>query len=192
VTTKIPEAILKLIERTRDSLPPSTVAGTDGDTEVRSGEVWLASHPDGQRNLHVLVVRADSDEGLCEVLLAHNHAESATDMDILITREQSGLPYTLFAQLDVRGTMRNVDLERRVARLSLDMGEFSIREAYDDEKRDRRGLRLCGPLDPRWQWKREQGEDMSELSAPALVQVLDPTRANVCSPIAPNDCDPPY
>jgi len=176
VTTKIPEAILKLIERTRGSLPPSTVVGTEGDTEVRSGEVWLASHPDGERNLHVLVVRANPEEGLCEVLLAHNDAQSATDMDILITREQSGLPYTLFAQLDVRGTMRNIDLDRRMARLSLDMSEFSIREACDDEKRDRRGLRLCGPLDPRWQWKREQGEDMGELCAPALVQLLDPTR----------------
>lgn len=166
----VPKVILDALQR---QPRPSRVAP---EGPVSQGDIRLIDWPGHDAMRSVLVVSIDSSEGMCEVLLLHNIVEYTTDFDILISRAESGLPYVLIAQLDIRGVVWTIDLGKALCRLSDDLGRFSIAAAANEDLRTGRGVRLSGPLDPRWQFKREEGQAMAEIAESCTAAMLSGNR----------------
>lgn len=172
----VPKVILEALQR---QSRPSRVAP---EGPVSRGDIRLIDWPGHDAMRSVLVVSVDSSDGMCEVLLLHNIVEYITDFDILISRAESGLPYALVAQLDIRGVVWTIDLGQALGTLSDDLGRFSIVAAANEDLRTGRGLKLSGPLDPRWQFKREEGLAMAEIAESCTAAMLSGDRIFAVSP----------
>lgn len=172
----VPKVILEALQkqpRPRRVLPEGPVS---------PGDIRLINWPGHDTLQSLFVVSVDSSDGVCEVLLLHSIVEYMTDFDILIPRAESGLPYALVAQLDIRGVVWTIDLGRALGKVSHDLERFSIAAAANEDLRDRRGVRLSGPLDPRWQFKREQGRALAEIVESCTAAMLSGDRIFAVSP----------
>lgn len=140
---------------------------------VTPGDVRLIKWPNRDQYRHVLVVKVNSDTGTTEVLLLHSTLEMATQFDIVLRPEETGTPYVLIAQTDVRGLVWTIELEQVVGRVTRDIGRFSLERCWNLEDGGLRGSRLAGSLDVRWAFKRIEGSVIAELSKSCIHDVLD-------------------
>jgi hypothetical protein len=120
------------------------------------GELWLASAPAGERIVVaiLMVERESAHEPICSVALVSNDLEMASDQSLCFASGEAA-PFALMVCLDLVGPALRSDLVRRVGRLPLER-ELFLRAALEDEfdpaLAARRGLRLRGRDDPRWNW----------------------------------------
>lgn len=127
---------------------------------IRVGEIRLVSL-DQHFNRSVLVTEVYDTH--CVAMLLHPYLELATASDYLLPREATGLPYQLVAQSDIVGCLREsqfvsspLDMKTKVlATVSLDLIHPS----------NVCGIPLAGIIDRRWWFKREEGQQWSQITS---------------------------
>lgn len=125
----------------------------------------------------VLVVDVPpNDSSTAIVLLLSNVVENATDLDVLLTRETTDLPFDLIAESDVVGTAWHWQLERRFTRLpaALVDGIEALPSLGDVQALSLlRGMPLSGEADARWRWKEDEVLELQRLTADCVRTQLD-------------------
>lgn len=124
----------------------------------------------------VLVVRVDTDQEFTEVMLVHPYVELGTSLDLVVTPEHSTTPYRTVIQTDTRAVVWTYQLDTL-------MGEFdpAALEALGDVATGRTvhraglysGPPLRGPLDPRWEFKAQEGEAIRSLALDCTIALLN-------------------
>ncbi len=125
----------------------------------------------------VLVVDVPpNDSSTAIVLLLSNVVENATDLDVLLTREKTDLPFDLIAESDVVGTAWQWQLERRLTRLPTVLvdGIEALPRLGDLQALSLlRGMPLSGAADVRWRWKEDEVLELQRLTADCVRTQLD-------------------
>src|SRR5262245_43130801 len=129
------------------------------DVPVLAGDIRIAIL-DGSRRL-VLVLNAE-DGHVCQVALASNEFDLATDQDVRVAKAEAHLPYDLLIETDVNGPVRSNRLGDRVGQLEGTLSEWIAEAAVEGRFRpeldDRRGLPLHDLHRSRGTWKVAEGE----------------------------------
>lgn len=135
------------------------------------GDLRWATGKDGPRI--VLVTRVYGD--YAEVALCHPYVEYACEFDAVVSREVSGSRWGLVVQGDLRGVVWNHQLATLAGRIDeADFAEINRVTAEGDLSPDdiRCGLRLAGIVDPRWQFKTEEGTVFRHLTGDCIGVLL--------------------
>lgn len=123
-----------------------------------------------------LVLTVDSDEDSVEMVLVHPYVELATETDLVFTPDETGAPYPVVIQTEIRSAVWTFQMHKRVGSLSEeDLEEFG-RVAVDDDSftvSPRTGPPLAGPVDYRWNFKRQEGEILNYLAADRISDVFE-------------------
>ena len=145
------------------------------DLAVESGQFRIIEAEGLKRQ--VLVVRVDSEEGFCEVMLAHPYVEQATGVDVVITREETGVPYTMVVQTDCHGMVWTVELGKIIGVVGEDaMAALgAVASGEFPEGRYLPGVKLAGLVDARWEFKVSEGQVMSALTRDCTAALIDLT-----------------
>ncbi len=124
-----------------------------------------------------LVLRLDWHMQSCfaEVMLVHPHIELAANSDLIISPEHSTLPYWIVGQADTRGVVWRHQLGALIGKLedvALEaLGNVAVGQPFEQE-----GLTIGPPLrgrfDPRWDFKRQEGEAVRTLAADCTSTLL--------------------
>ena len=123
-----------------------------------------------------LVLTVDVDEDSVEMVLVHPYVELATETDLVFTPDETGAPYPVVIQTEIRSAVWTFQMHKRVGSLSEeDLEEFG-RVAVDDDSftvSPRTGPPLAGPVDYRWNFKRQEGEILNYLAADRISDVFE-------------------
>lgn len=166
----IPEHILSAIHKENLGRPARAyVAGS-----VEPGDIRRISS--GQLDRLVLVLQVNSESNLVIFTLVHSSCEFATEHDLILGQEDTGLPYAIVIQTDLRAPVSTAELGKLIARVPLRV----VRACLDglghntDSSDYLTGTPLLGPLDARWDFKIEEGEAIRELSSNAIESFKTP------------------
>lgn len=138
---------------------------------VRVSSICLVQPPQGMRVFVLVIDTFDQDGQLfAQYCLLSNILEMATDADRTLSRKETGLPFELLGQGDLRGC---VEIDRLTVMGAV--GEDAVQQVrrYESIEQDSRwGLPLDGPSDPRWQWKLDQLEVIDSISSTACAKLI--------------------
>lgn len=125
----------------------------------------------------VLVLRMDSHQQsrFVEIMLVHSHIELAASSDLVISPEHSTLPYRIVAQADARGVVWTHQLGALIGAID-DVALKALGDVAVGQPKDREGL-IAGPplrgrLDPRWDFKGQEGAAIRSLAADCTTALL--------------------
>ena len=123
----------------------------------------------------VLVLRVDSQREFAEVMLVHPHVELATSLDLIVSPARSTIPYTVVVQTDTRSVVWTDQLEALIGEFDPEaleaLGDVSVgRAVYRTNLSS--GTPLRGPLDPRWDFKAQEGVAVRCLAADCTSALL--------------------
>ena len=127
----------------------------------------------------VLVLSIDSHRDFAEVMLVHTSAELACDIDVVVPAGDSLTPYEVVVETDLRGVVWSWQLAKAVGRLESQVLDDVLSDATEqpsDEPRPsllKSAPRLAGPVDPRWAFKRAEGESFRRLTVDCTEALLD-------------------
>jgi hypothetical protein len=125
----------------------------------------------------VLVLRMDSHQQsrFAEILLVHPHIELAAISDLVVSPERSTLPYRLVAQADARGVVWTHQLGALIGAID-DVALEALGDVAVGQSLNREGLitgpPLRGRLDPRWDFKGQEGAAIRSLAADCTAALL--------------------
>lgn len=118
-----------------------------------------------------------SNLDFADVLLVHTAAEMACDVDLVVPKAVSTAPYEVVLEKDLRGAVWTLQLGPAVGRLD---GAIIDALGYNTTGPDsgapsgiHRGIKLAGPADPRWGFKREEGAAFRALVSDCTDALLD-------------------
>lgn len=100
----------------------------------------------------VFILSVEPSTETCDIALVHNQTRQATENDLIVFGDETGLNYDLVIQTDVRASTYLQQLSSVIAQAPDDVLEAA---ADPDlvESSERRGLFLRGRLDSRWDFK---------------------------------------
>jgi hypothetical protein len=107
--------------KTRDDAP---AAPQVGDLRLALGTESAEIEP-----RLVFVVGVDRSRGVAEVALASNESDLASDSDVIVTRDQSGLPFDLVIEVGIRGRVWLSQIGRLVTKIPFPLSEVVRRAA---------------------------------------------------------------
>lgn len=175
--TEMPAALIAALKE-----PPAPSALPQPEiisSRVRRGDLRFVRGMPGEpvEARLVLVLSVDSDHDFAEILLLHTETEMACDVDAVLPRAVSAAPYDVVVQTDLRGVVWTLQLGSAVGRLD-DHVLSTLETGANDLVGDRpsavyRGLRLAGPADPRWDFKRSEGVELRALTSDCTEALLD-------------------
>ncbi len=175
--TELPAALVAALKHlpAASDLPPPEISSS----RVRRGDLRFArgmpGEPIGARLVLVLSVEGDHD--FADVLLLHTATEMACEVDAVIPRAVSGAPYEVVVQTDLRGVVWTLQLGSAIGRLDDDvlstLGAGASNAVGGHPTTVYRGLRLAGPSDPRWDFKRSEGHELRGLTRDCTEALLD-------------------
>lgn len=118
----------------------------------------------------VLVLHVNSGSNLVLFTLVHSSCEFATEHDLILGQVDTGLPYAIVVQTDLRAPVSTVELGKLIARVPLQVVHACLDGLGDnaDSRVYLTGTPLLGPLDARWDFKIDEGEAIRELSSNAI------------------------
>ena len=123
-----------------------------------------------------LVLTVDHDEDSVEMVLVHPYVELATETDLIFAPDETGAPYPVVVQTGIRSAVWTFQMHKRLGSLSEeDLEEFG-RVAIDDDSftvSPRTGPPLAGPVDYRWNFKRQEVEILNYLAADRISDVFE-------------------
>jgi hypothetical protein len=156
-----------------ESGPPGELARDQATShgEVVHGQLCYSSSP-GQAVDHLLlVVDVDDVDRVVSAIMCSAELDLATDADVVIEPNESGLPYPVLAQADISVLLREAELGPRLGQVSADL-LVALRDLRDGASpaslSGRRGLPLQGSDDVRWRRKENQAVAALALSLTAL------------------------
>jgi hypothetical protein len=129
---------------------------------------------EGERRI-CLVLRVDRDRESAEVMLGHPNPEMATDRDVVLRPDETGLVYPIVFQTEVRGVVWLTQMSRLVGRVegqTLErIGSVALGDSVSPETEV--GLALAGAMDHRWAFKVSEGEAMATLASDCTNALID-------------------
>ena len=140
-------------------------------------------------NALVLVVDSDPQSYSFTVVLLTPDLELATDKDVYLSPESTGLPYALAAQSDVFGYVWNVQL-RAVGSLPREMLRelFPRNSSMDFDSREFResaaGPPAESPSDPRWANKIAELDRLNAVTGDCTRQLIDGEQNLIVDPVS--------
>lgn len=145
----------------------------------RVGDIRLARSLPPSSNTQRLVLVLDVHQELnhAEVCLLSNEADMMSDFDVLLPRDETGLPFDLVAEFDLVAPVfiiQTTDLLGRMASESLieDLRSASSRD-FSNIRPGVRGLPIRGQEDPRWIFKEEELSDLQTLSRECTSDIVE-------------------
>ena len=129
----------------------------------------------------VLVLRVDSapQRKFAEIMLVHPYSKLATSSDLIVSPERSAMPYRIVVETDTRGVVWEDKLDQYGALIGeLDretleaLGDVALSRPFDRAGLAT-GLSLRGRLDPRWDFKAQEGVTVRSLAADCTSTLLD-------------------
>lgn len=127
-------------------------------TDIEVGGIYRAGpmFGDAQTAL-VLVTAVDSAKTAISVTLLSPDIEFGTSVDVIVSRQDSGLGYELLAQSDICGYLWSVQLGRQLGTVSPTVLEALAALRLDDVvDRPVAGPPVVDRSDPRWSFKLEE------------------------------------
>ena len=170
-----------LTDALREHPPQGPVDAGDAHDLPRPGDLrWAAPMDrDGGGQRLVLVEDVHLDHGYVEVVLTTPMTDYATDLDLVLPAAESGLPFSVAAQSDIRGALWVCQLGPRVGAakdVDLQMLSALYRGRVPTEQSHKRGLPLLGESDPRWDFKKHEIDDLQRLAADCTADLLSDRR----------------
>jgi len=182
----IPEQIRQAASIAYASAPPG-----HHSSEVVVGEISVAVSPSVSCSDHALkrivtVIGKNDEAETVDILLVSNEIENATDLDLIVTPDSTGIPYTVMIQSELYGPVFSDQLIANVGSIDDDLREaVATALTSDGESLDghETGLPLGGFSDPRRVFKVNELEDLEQLVSScrqwlageaADVRLLDP------------------
>lgn len=160
-----------------DALKTATKTPSTQSTPPETGQVRRldAMDRDGSDSRLVLVTELDPGAASARLVLLSHETEMASNLDVSLGSELTGLPYDLIGLPDVSGPAWFVQLGPVLATLSLDV-------LNDPELRDAPELR--DELDARWSWKEAEHDALLALTGECRRQMMDGEPDTVIDPVA--------
>ncbi len=178
--TEVPPALqAALMQRGHDA--PATPPVELHASRVSRGDLRVIRPFDGtatQARLG-LVLSVDSARDFAEVMLVHTASELACETDAIITSEMASPPYAVVIETDVRGVVWTWQLGGIVGHLHEDvlvsLGPIAAQTLAENQAGVAlvRGISLAGPADPRWSFKKAEGETLRLLGRDCTEALLD-------------------
>lgn len=168
---QLPEWLLYALERT--SVPvvaPRTYP-------LHRGAIVRILPMDGVGEARLAVVLDDApSHNAIGVAIASNETEMATEFDLRVEPDETGLPFALVMESDTQGTVWTwqVEVIGTVTADSVDELERIVHRAPSVLSMGRRGLPLSGRDDPRWTWKEQELDELRALAADCVGALLSP------------------
>jgi len=175
--TGMPAALIAAVKESRDR--ESSAGDRAASSRIQRGDLRFANGvagSDAEPRL-VLVLSVDSRLDFAEVLLVHTAVEMACDVDAIVPVAVSGAPYAVVVETDLRGAVWTLQLSPEVGHLdetvitALAPGhEVSTAGPASGVSH---GIRLAGPVDPRWGFKADEGAAFRSLTRDCTDALLD-------------------
>jgi hypothetical protein len=142
----------------------------------KRGDIRLISSMDADSAVRLgLVLTVDEDRSTTFALLS-NLAENATDLDVILLTDLTGLPFVLIAEADIVGTCWQWQLSGPLAHVSeavVDGIELLPRLVDNDSLSLPRGMPLSGRPDFRWKWKETEVVEVQLLTGDCVRTLLE-------------------
>jgi signal peptidase I len=127
-----------------------------GDIIVYNGShLFVAKVPDGR------------EHSVC--YLVHTYTEFITTADVLVSMDESSLPYNIVVQMDIPVNVFNSDIKKYVGSLNKSFDKERFNNAY---RNNGEGQSSGGPLSALWDFKSNQGEVGRNLSYKCTSAIL--------------------
>jgi hypothetical protein len=136
----------------------------------RVGDIRLArALPSSSKTQRLaLVLRVNERLNHAEVCLLSNERDMASDFDVLLPRDETGLPFQLIAELDLVSPMYLIQLTDLFGQVEsgpfMDGLQLASSGNFSVIKPALRGLPIRGQADPRWAFKENELSALQELS----------------------------
>lgn len=175
--SELPAALVAVLRASAAKEAPSELIVSSA--HVRRGDLRFvrALSPGQVEPRLALVLSVDSGGGFAEVLLAHPYPEMACEIDAVVPREVSGAPYRLVVQTDLRGVIWTYQFGSAVGSLDADalheVGRVTSEGDVVGGAGIHCGLRLAGVVDPRWEFKSDEGSALRALARDCTEALLD-------------------
>lgn len=174
--TEVPAALEGALVRRRHAAPSKAPVGVRG-ARVQRGDIRLARSLDGTpATVRLVLVSAVVHDGdVAEVMLTHTAAEMACEVDAVVVPDRSSAPHDIVVQTDLRAVVWTWQLDGAVGRVDDDViaALRAIAAGSPPGSHVETGVRLAGPLDPRWAFKRDEGESLRRLASDCTDALLD-------------------
>lgn len=177
-----PERIAQAAADALESTPPLK----PGDAPGKPGEIAVASAAGDSHQRIVAVMARDDDMKTADIVLTASEIEMATDLDLVLSSEESGLPFPLMFESELYGPVFLEQLKTTLSRLA-DEVRLAARRALasDGESLEsfRTGTPLGGEDDSRRRFKSQELVQLDEIVAEcrawltgegARLTILDP------------------
>jgi hypothetical protein len=151
------------------SQPPTS------DFHIRPGQIRRLEPMDcdtGPRRL-VLVIDVDLNNAFATVALLTPEIENGSDLDLVASKEVTGLTYDLLTLTDVSGPAWFVQLHDLVADRGLSLDDLPAA-----------GIALRDDRDARWSWKEQELDEFIALTAECRGQLLDNDICFLADPVS--------
>lgn len=159
-----------LADRANVSAPTASIA-----TGIEPGQIRRLDPMDfGAVDTRLVLVTATDDQlAVATVMVLSPELDMGTDIDQLVSKSASGLPYDLIALTDVAGPAWFVQLGPVLGHADTDLSD-----------QPPAGIALRDELDARWSWKEDELDAFVALTAECRCQLLDGETATVADPAA--------
>lgn len=170
-TEMVPDWLRKLLAESDRPTPRSPQASGG----IRPGQIRVAQGMDGQGpgRLALIIESFEDPFPWVNALLVSPLTEVATYRDVLLTAEETGLPFAALVETDMPGPLFQVQLGDDLGEVRADV-LLELLAAADGEDRpillERGGTPLLGRTDPRWPWKETEVDVMQQLGSSVLRQ----------------------
>lgn len=143
---------------------------------VQRGEIRRISSMDSDSPARLGLILDVDEERSTAVALLSNLADNATDLDVILPTDLTGLPFVLIAEADIVGTCWQWQLSGPLARVpGTIVGAIERLPGLSDLEALSlpRGMPLSGRTDARWGWKEDEVLELQSLTADCVRALLD-------------------
>lgn len=142
----------------------------------RPGEFRVA-RADGALPCLVVVLDVPKGEDFCNVAMVSNDVELATEADVRLAREETGLRYDVLVQSNVVAPVFTIQLGPPIGRLPNDVADVLLLGGHVPDLSNlplaRIGLPLVRHTDQRWAWKRHELRLLLDLARECIAAELE-------------------
>lgn len=171
--TELPATLRDALSRPGRATPTRRAEGPVSRGDLRFARPTEGPGPGARL---VLVTAVHAAGGYVEVALVHPYPEMACGLDAVVDGDGAGVPYRVVVETDLLGVLWAHQLGAAVGRLRPAVMHELRRVIAERDAEDRPGvrcgLRLGGPVDPRWRFKYDEGEDLTALAGPCTATLL--------------------
>jgi hypothetical protein len=187
--TEIPTLLQNALDARRRDVPPLPLLELSSARIARGDIRFVTSFNGPSTEVRLaLVLSVDTKRECAEVILVHTAVELACDFDGVVRSDQASAQYDLVIETDLRAVVWSRQLAKAVGHLDAQvmdaLGDVAVGHVADGTSTPhvRTGLHLAGPADPRWAFKRSEGEALRRLSQDCTEALLDDATPWVLNP----------